>query len=225
MSSTLAHVNLLDPNQVISTFGTAGLLLIIFAESCVAPLPGDSLLFTAGLLASQHKFGLNLWVLGFGTSLAGILGNEVGYLLGRRIGPGLFKRPDSRFFKQENLERTHAYFEHHGAKTVIIARFVPIIRTFTPMVAGMAQMDRRKYTTYNIAGGFVWGLGFVLFGYFLGSVIPNPDKYLLPLIALVVVVTSIPVVIEGRRARQRMAAMPPRSRPADDDASVDDRLP
>src|SRR6266508_644533 len=129
----------MSPERLIETFGTIGLLVIIFAESGLLLgliFPGDSLLFTAGLLASQNKFGLNIGVVAIGCFVAAVAGTQVGYWLGRRFGPKLFRRPDSRIFKQEYVERSRQFFDRHGSKTIVLARFVPFVRTLAPMLAG-----------------------------------------------------------------------------------------
>jgi len=140
-----------DPKHLIETFGTIGLLLIIFAESGLLlglVFPGDSLLFTAGLLASQGK--LNVVAVVLGTFVAAVAGTQLGYWLGRRFGPGLFRRPDSRIFKHEYVERSRQFFERHGAKTIVIARFVPFVRTLTPMLAGIGEMPAQTFFTFNV---------------------------------------------------------------------------
>src|SRR6476659_9890500 len=143
----------LSPDDLIRSFGTIGLILIIFAESGLLIgffLPGDSLLFTAGLLASQGK--LNLAVIVVGCFIAAVVGDQVGYWFGNRVGPTLFRRQDSRVFKQENVERAREFFDEHGSKTIVLARFIPIVRTFVPIVAGVSKMHYRTSVTYNIVG-------------------------------------------------------------------------
>jgi membrane-associated protein len=201
-------MDLFDPKHLIETFGTIGLILIVYAESGILIgliLPGDSLLFTAGLLASQNKFGLNIWFIAGGAFLAAVLGDQTGYWVGRRFGPSLFRRPDSRLFKQEYVERSKEFFEKHGPKTIVLARFVPIVRTLTPMLAGVGEMDRRTFTTYNVIGGALWGVGVSVAGYFLGKSIPSIDKYLLPIILLIVVISVLPPLLEVRKQRRASA--------------------
>ena len=150
----------MDPKSLIEAFGTIGLFVIVFAESGLLAgffLPGDSLLFTAGLLASQGH--LNFPIIVTGCFVAAVAGDQVGYVIGRKYGPAVFKRPDSRFFHQKNVDRAAPYFEEHGSKTIVLARFVPIVRTFTPVVAGVGQMDYRKFVTFNVLGGFLWAVG------------------------------------------------------------------
>jgi membrane-associated protein len=196
-------VNLLDPHHLIETFGTIGILAVIFAETGLLIgffLPGDSLLFTAGLLASQGK--LNFAVIAIGCFLAAVLGAQTGYLLGRRFGPALFRRPDSRLFKAEYVERAEAYFRDHGSRTIVLARFVPVIRTFSTVVAGVSQMPATTFLAYNLIGGFVWTVGVTTGGYFLGKTVPNVDKYLLPMIVAIVAVSLVPVALEARKQRR-----------------------
>lgn len=199
----------MDPKQLIDTFGTIGILAIIFAESGLLFgffLPGDSLLFTAGLLSASHAEHLpqlNPFIIIPGCFLAAVLGAQVGYVIGRRAGPALFRRPDSRLFKHEYLERTRAYFADHGPKTIVLSRFVPVVRTFATVVAGVGRMDPRQFFTYNVIGAFIWAVGLTLGGYALGSSISNVDRYLLPIIAVVIVISFVPVGIEALRARRR----------------------
>jgi membrane-associated protein len=193
----------MNPESLIETFGTLGLLAIIFAESGLLIgffLPGDSLLFTAGLLTSRGT--LSLPVIMIGASVAAVLGDQVGYLIGRRAGPALFKRPDSRLFKQKNVERAHAYFEKNGPKTVILARFLPVIRTFTPVVAGVGEMEYRRFVTFNVIGGVLWGAGVTLLGRILGDTVPDIDKWLLPIILVIGAVSFVPVILELLRMRR-----------------------
>lgn len=218
----LSALDWLDPENIIEwlgPFATIGLFLIIFAESGLLIgffLPGDSLLFTAGLLASQDKFGLNLPVLLVGCFLAAVIGDQVGYAFGNRVGPSLFKRPDSRLFKQEYIERTNTFFEHHGPKTIILARFVPVVRTFAPILAGVGSMEYRTFLRYNVVGGLLWAVGLTSAGYVLGETVPSIDRYLLPVIGLIIVASIIPPIFEYRRHRKREAAALP-----DGDAAVD----
>jgi membrane-associated protein len=193
----------MNPESLIETFGTLGLLLIIFAESGLLIgffLPGDSLLFTAGLLTARGT--LNLPLIMVGASVAAVLGDQVGYLIGKRAGPALFKRPDSRLFKQKNVERAHAYFEKNGPKTVILARFLPVIRTFTPVVAGVGEMEYRRFVTFNVIGGVLWGAGVTLLGRILGDTVPDIDKWLLPIILVIGAVSFVPVILELLRMRR-----------------------
>ena len=201
----------LNPRDILDSFGpwaTVGLILIIFAETGLLIgffLPGDSLLFTGGILASQGN--LNIAVIAIGCFLAAVIGDQVGYTIGYRAGPPLFRRPDSRIFKQRYVDRTKEFFDKHGPKTILLARFVPVVRTFAPVLAGVGEMNRRTFTTYNIVGGFVWAVGVTVAGYILGSAIGSDiDKYLLPIIAVIVVLSILPPLIEMRRERRRTRA-------------------
>jgi membrane-associated protein len=203
-------VDLVDPAKLLAAFGTIGLFAVIFAESGLLFgffLPGDSLLFTAGLLASQGK--LNLPLILVGCFIAAVSGDQVGYAFGNRCGPAIFRRPDSRLFKRENVARAQSYFDRHGPKTIVLARFVPVVRTFAPILAGVGSMSYRTFVTYNVVGALFWAVGVTLVGYSLGEVIPDIDKYLLPAIALIVAVSLVPVVLElvkSRRARNERHA-------------------
>jgi membrane-associated protein len=193
----------MHPEHLIEAFGTLGLFAIVFAESGLLFgffLPGDSLLFTAGLLASQGALNFPLIVVG--CAAFAIAGDQVGYVIGRKAGPALFRRPDSRFFHKKNVERARAYFEKNGPRTIILARFIPVIRTFAPVVAGIGHMDYRKFVTYNVVGGIVWGSGVTTAGYVLGESIPDIDRWLLPIIGVIVMVSFIPVFLELLRAYQ-----------------------
>jgi membrane-associated protein len=204
----------IDPQQLIRSFGTIGLFLIIFAESGLLFgffLPGDSLLFTAGLLAARGD--LNLPVVLVGCFAAAVLGDQVGYAFGRKVGPSIFSRPNSRLFKQEHIQRADQFFEDHGAKTIVLARFVPVVRTFAPILAGVGSMKYRTFLVYNLIGGFIWAIGVTTLGYLLGDQIgaDNIDKYLLPIIAVIIVISILPAVIEVLRHRRKakMAALSP----------------
>ena len=200
----------LDPKELInslSPYAEVAIWLIIFAETGLLIgffLPGDSLLFTAGLLAGQGK--LNIWLLLPGVFIAAFVGDQVGYTFGEKLGPRLFNKPDSRFFKQEYVTHTRNFFNKHGSKTIIIARFVPIVRTFAPVLAGVGDMDRKTFVIYNVIGAFLWAVGLTMLGYILGDVIgESVDKYLLPIIAVIILISLIPPLVEWRRAKK----MPP----------------
>ena len=195
-------MDFLSPERLIETFGTLGILLAVFAESGLFFgffLPGDSLLFTAGVLAARGT--LNLPVILLGVVVAAIAGDQVGYAFGRRVGPALFRRPDSRFFRHEHVERAHDYFEDYGVKTIVLARFIPIVRTFAPIVAGVSHMEYRTFLKFNVLGGLLWGLGVTLAGYLLGEAV-DIDRYLLPVIGLIVLVSLVPVLLEVRKSRR-----------------------
>lgn len=194
----------MNPKSLIETFGTVGVFAVIFAESGLLVgffLPGDSLLFTAGLLASQGV--LNLAVLMVGCAVAAVAGDQVGYVIGRRAGPAVFRRPDSRLFHKQNVDRARAYFEKNGPKTIILARFIPVIRTFVPVVAGVGEMEYRRFVTFNVVGGVLWACGVTLAGYTLGSSIPNIDRYLLPAVLLIAAVSFVPVILELLKMRRQ----------------------
>ena len=197
-----------DLESTLQTVGLIGLLVIVFAESGLLIgffLPGDSLLFTAGLLSSQGHLA-PLPVILVGCFVAAVAGDQVGYMFGSRVGPSLFRRPDSKIFKQEYVEKARAYFERHGSKTIVLARFVPIVRTFAPILAGVGDMQYRTFVTFNVIGGLLWAVGVTSLGYVLGESVPEIDKYLLPIIALIVLLSLLPVAIEilrNRRATSR----------------------
>lgn len=188
----------LDLPQLIKSLGYFGVWAIIFAESGLLIgflLPGDSLLFTAGFIASQGF--LNITVLIFGAFVCAVLGDNVGYATGHRFGRKLFQKEESWFFHKKNLEKTQAFYEIHGKKALVLARFMPIVRTFAPIVAGIGSMHYRTFMSYNLVGGLLWTVGITLLGYFLGKVIPaeQVDKYLLPIIAGIIVISLVPSVI------------------------------
>ncbi|MDY7085023.1 MAG: VTT domain-containing protein [Actinomycetota bacterium] len=195
----------LDPEVLISAFGVAGILALVFAESGLLVgffLPGDSLLFTAGLLVSQHTvLHLPLWQLCLLVTAAAIAGDQVGYATGRRLGPPLFRRPNSRLFKQENLLRTRRFFDRYGPHAVVLARFVPVVRTFTPIVAGSLHVRYRTFTVYNVAGGALWGSGVVMLGYFLGRV-PFVRDHIQLILVGVVAVSVAPLGVGWLRGRR-----------------------
>ncbi len=193
--------------EVIRWGGTLALIAIVFAETGLLVgffLPGDSLLVTAGLFAARGD--LNVAVLLVTLSIAAIVGDAVGYTIGRRLGPKLFKKEDSLLFKRKHLVKAHEFYERYGGQTIVIARFVPIIRTFAPTVAGAAEMTYSKFAAFNVFGGILWVFSMVLGGYALGSVIPNIDKYIHYVIAVVVFLSLLPPVFEWWRERRRMAA-------------------
>jgi membrane-associated protein len=192
-----------NPTSLIETLGTLGLFAIVFAESGLLAgffLPGDSLLFTAGLLASKGL--MNLPIVMVGCFLAAVAGDQVGYVIGRRYGPAIFRRPNSRFFHQRNVERARVYFDEHGPKTVVLARFLPVIRTFTPMIAGVGGMEYTKFVRFNVLGGFLWAIGLTGLGYALGDVIPDIDKWLLPIVVVIGAISFVPVILELLRMRR-----------------------
>ncbi len=202
----------LTPDQLIQSFGLVGIMIVVFAESGLLIgffLPGDSLLFTSGLLVAGDKYlHYPLWVVCVAVGFAAVLGDQVGYLFGRKVGPSLFRRPDSKIFKQENVEKAHAFFEHHGPKSIILARFVPIVRTFTPIIAGVSRMNYRSFFVFNLIGGTLWGAGVTVLGYFLGQV-AFVGAHIEEIFVLIVLLSVIPVVIEFLRAKRRADRTPP----------------
>lgn len=192
----------LDPIAIIKTWSYFGIAAIVFAESGLFIgmfLPGDSLLFAAGLLSASGF--LEVVPLVMVVVASAILGDSVGYWLGAKVGDNLFKRKDSRFFKQEYLKRTEHFYQTYGGRAVVLARFVPIIRTIAPMLAGAGSMTYKKFFSYNMLGGFLWGVGMVSFGFSLGSIIPNSEKYLLPLSLVIVVISISPIFINFIRGK------------------------
>jgi membrane-associated protein len=204
-------VNFLDPKHLIDTFGLVGLLAVIFVESGLfpAPLPGDSLLFTAGLFAADHnKYGLHIAAITLGALACAIVGAQLGYEIGERFGTRLFK-PGARFFKPEYEQRSHEFFERQGPKAVILARFIPLVRTVAPILAGVSEMRRRTFVVFNVVGAALWAVGISLAGFYLGKHIKNVDHYLLPIVALIALVSLIPPVLEFRKHRRDQAAAKP----------------
>ena len=187
------HFNLME---ILPTIGYIGITAIVFAESGLLIgffLPGDSLLFTAGFLASQGVFDIRL--LAILCFIAAVVGDSVGYWFGHKVGRRLFQRKDSLLFHKDNLLKAEKFYEKHGKKTIVIARFMPMIRTFAPIVAGIGSMDYKSFVTYNIFGGLIWGVGLTLAGYFLGNAIPDVDKYLLPIIVGIILISVAPPAI------------------------------
>ncbi len=187
----------------IKTVGYIGLFLMVFAESGLLVgffFPGDSLLFTAGFLASQGL--LRIGIVALLSFAAAVLGDSVGYAFGAKIGPRIFTKEDSFFFHKEYIVRARTFFENHGPKTIILARFLPVVRTFAPMVAGVGHMRYRTFLKYNIIGAVLWAIGLTLLGYFLGSVIPNVDQYIIPIVVSIVVLSGIPTLFHLLKARQ-----------------------
>ena len=184
------------------------LLGIVFVESGLLVgffLPGDSLLFTAGLLSSTGVLP-PLWVLLLTVPLAAIAGDQVGYVIGRRAGPAIFSRPDSRFFHHEHVDRANAFFERYGGRTIVLARFVPIVRTFAPVAAGVARMRYSTFVAYNVLGGILWGAGLTTLGYFLGQI--DVIRENLELVVITIVGLSV-LPIAGELWRGRRRAGPP----------------
>jgi membrane-associated protein len=200
---------LLDPQTLISHFGAYalwGAALVVFIECWLFPfLPGDSLLFTVGLLISQGSLSTPLAVACLVLSAAAVLSNVVGYLVGSRAGPALFDKSDSRIFKREHIDRTTEFFDNYGSRAILLARFVPIVRTFITLAAGAGRMSMRRFLTYSAIGGVLWASGVTLLGYWLGKVAFVRNHIELLLVALVLV-SVIPVAIEMLRSRRRRHA-------------------
>jgi membrane-associated protein len=198
-----------DPRVLVQAAGYFGLTAIIFAETGLLIgffLPGDSLLVTAGLLATQSRFGLSVWLLGVLLTIAAIAGNSVGYAIGRFTGPRLFTRDDSLLFKKKHLFYAQAFYEKHGGKTLVIARFMPIVRTFVPVVAGFGAMHLRTYTAYNVLGGTLWIWSMLFIGYFLGSTIPGVESHITQIVLIVILISLLPGIITWMRERNRPTA-------------------
>ncbi|NGO41944.1 DedA family protein [Streptomyces ureilyticus] len=215
----------LDPDYLLDAFGIWGLLVIVFAESGLLIgffLPGDSLLFTAGLLIAEGTLDFPLWAAVVLICIAAILGDQAGYMFGKKVGPALFKRPDSRLFKQENVVKAHDFFEKYGPKSLVLARFVPIVRTFTPIIAGVSGMRYRSFLTFNILGGILWGAGVTLLGHWLGQ-IDFVKKNIEAILILIVFLSVLPIIIELLKARGKSKKSPqqaPEAPPAMDDATT-----
>jgi membrane-associated protein len=220
LGRVLAAGGLLDPKSLIDDIGLWGVFAVVFAESGMLVgffLPGDSLLFTAGFLASgpssvDEALHLPLGWLLVGTFIAAVAGDQVGYVIGRRAGPAIFNRPDSRFFKQENVDKAHGFFERYGAKTIVLARFVPVVRTFVPVVAGVSNMQYRMFVTFNLIGGFLWAIGVTLLGYFLGQVDFIEENLELAILTIVAI-SVLPIARELWLSRRQRRAEAPATQP------------
>ena len=188
---------MLDPTLIISTVGLIGIIFIIFAETGLFFgffFPGDSLLFTAGILASQGIF--NIYLLIIFCTIAAILGDSVGYWSGKKYGRRLFERDAGFFFKKKRIKEAEEFYEKYGKYTIIIARFVPVVRTFAPIVAGIGKMHYSTFISYNIFGGILWVGGMTLLGYVFGGMITNPDTYIIPIALLIIFISFIPIIIK-----------------------------
>jgi membrane-associated protein len=187
--------------EIVRWGGPVLVCIIVFVETGLFVgffLPGDSLLVTAGIFASAGQLSL-VWLL-IPVALCAVAGDQLGYWIGRRLGQELYSRPDSRFFRKKHLENAHAFYERHGTKTIILARFVPIIRTFCPPVAGAARMDYGRFLTFDIVGGIVWVWSMVLLGYFLGRAVPHIEERIHIVIGVVIVVSLIPAGLQAMKA-------------------------
>lgn len=210
MDSLALLPGFLDPKTLLS-LGLVGLLLIVYAETGLLVgffLPGDSLLFLAGVFAASGQEGLSIWMLVIGVPIAAFLGAQTGWWIGKKAGPRVFERPDSKLFKKSNVDRARAYLDKFGeGKAIVLARFLPIVRTFLNPVAGVLDVPIRKFTFFNAVGAVLWGAGVPLIGYGVGKAINDAgnvsiDKYILPLTVLIVVLSLIPVVLEFRKAKK-----------------------
>jgi membrane-associated protein len=198
-----------DVKGLIQWGGLLMLVAIVFAETGLMVgffLPGDSLLVTAGIFAAAGHLdiiALLLWV-----TLAAVVGDQLGYYIGYRTGPRIFRREDSLLFKRDHLLRARAFYERHGGKTIILARFIPVIRTFAPVVAGVGQMEYRRFVTFNVVGGVLWVWSMTLLGVTLGNAVPNIDEQIHVVIAIVVFLSILPAIIEYVRSRGRVVEPP-----------------
>lgn len=212
MLSTLA-LNPLDPQSLLSSLGALGVFLVLFAETGLLIgffLPGDSLLFTLGVLAAGGLLHLPFWLVAAGLLLAAVAGDQVGYLIGRRFGPRVFSRTESRFFSRSHAERAQAFFAKHGPKAVVLARFVPVVRTFTPVVAGVARMPRRQFTAYNLLGAIAWTTGLLTVGFYLGGVpliAAHVELFAIGMVALSLIPAAIGLA-RSRRTRAQQTSPP-----------------
>lgn len=182
-----------DLMELIRTVGYLGIFTIVFLESGLLIgffFPGDSLLFTAGFLASQGF--LDIKILIAGCFIFAVLGDSIGYYIGKKLGPKIFTKENSIFFHKKYLERAQRFYDKHGGKTIILARFIPVIRAFAPVVAGVGTMNYKRFLFYNLFGAVLWAIGVTLAGYHLGSLIPDVDKYLLPIVGLIIIASVLP---------------------------------
>lgn len=204
-----------DLQELIKWAGVFGVAAIIFAESGLLIgffLPGDSLLFTAGFLVQIGVLPFNIHLLVFILFIAAVLGDSVGYTFGRRVGRKLFDRPNSRLFKQDHLAKAEAFYEKYGGKTIIMARFIPVVRTFAPIVAGTAKMHYRTFLSYNIVGGILWAAGITYLGYFLGDVFTNRlgldiDQVILPAVAIIILISIMPPAYHILKDKEQRKAL------------------
>lgn len=188
-------MSVLDPNSLISSGGLALIAFIVFAESGLLFgffFPGDTLLLAAGVLAAAGEF--NIAILVTAVMISAILGGWAGYWIGLKSGPKLFTKDDGIIFRKEYVEKSEKFYEKHGGKTIILARFIPIVRTFAPVVAGIGKMNQAKFMLYNVIGSAIWGAGVTLLGYYFGSKIPNIEEYIFPIMILAVLITISPTV-------------------------------
>jgi len=197
----------LNAESLIQSFGTyalIGIIIVVFIETgLLFPLlPGDSLLFTAGMLVAQSELHFPLWLLCVLLFLAAFGGDQVAYLIGKKAGPKIFAKPDNKIFKQEYITKTNEYFDRYGGRTIILARFVPFVRTYAPVAAGVGQMSYKHFVSFNVIGAFIWGVGVTLLGYFLGQ-ISFIHEHIELILVLIVLISVIPVIIEVLRGRKQ----------------------
>jgi len=205
---------MLDPKSLLETFGVIGLFAVVFAETGLLIgffLPGDSLLVLAGLVCavgaeSKLDISLNLGVVLVGLFVSAVAGAQTGYYIGQKAGPTLFRRPDSKLFKHEHVEKAQHYFDKYGSKTIVLARFIPIVRTFANPMAGVAGMPARDFTTFNLIGGALWTVGVTMLGFVLGKTIPSAEDHLLVIEAVIIALSLLPIAFEVVRARRHRAA-------------------
>ena len=193
-----------DLTALIQASGYIGLFVIIFAESGILLgffLPGDSLLFTAGFLSSQGY--LNIWLLLPLLFIAAFLGDSTGYYFGKKVGSRIFSRPGSLLFNPDNVEKTRNYFNKYGTKTILVARFIPVVRTIAPIMAGVGEMNYKTFVSYNWIGAIVWAVGLTTLGFIFGNTIPDADRYILPVIAFIVLISFMPPVVEYLKERRK----------------------
>jgi membrane-associated protein len=225
---TLALPAAIDPDHLLSSFGLIGLLIIVFAECGLLIgffLPGDTLLFSAGLLVSVGRLDLPIWSLLTLVPLAAIAGNLVGYWIGYKAGPAVFNKPNSRLFRQQYVEKSHDFFEKYGARTIVLARFVPVVRTFATVMAGASRMRFAVYAAYSVIGGVLWAGGLIALGYYLGHISfvrDTVEPLIEPILIVVVVLSMVPAAFGLIRSRRRrgMTSRTLTEEPIDQDGSV-----
>lgn len=213
-STLFAAIPGFDLVSLITGLGIFAVIFVIFAESGLLIgffLPGDSLLFTAGVLVQAEILPINIWLFILLLFVAAVAGDSVGYWFGRKTGHHIFKRPDARLFKQSHLKKAHDFYEKHGGKTIIIARFVPIVRTFAPIVAGAARMEYRRFFAFNLIGGLLWTAGVTLLGYYVGEAFERAgrdiDEVLLPIIAMIIFISILPPTIHILKVKENRTAL------------------
>ena len=194
---------MINLEQILPAIGYLGIFAVIFAESGLLIgffFPGDSLLFTAGFLASVGIFDIRLLV--FICFIASVSGDNAGYLFGHKIGRKLFYKKESLFFHKKNLKKTEEFYKKHGRKTLILAKFIPVIRTFATIIAGVGNMHYLTFFTFNLIGGFLWAICIPLLGFYLGKTIPDVDKYLLPIVLLIIIFSLLPTILHIMKNRE-----------------------